>query len=75
MTEKKYPIGGYAPGNYWGKCSTCKKEFHGDKRAFQCEPCGTASQEEYDSLTEEEKIERGKKAMEAYNKFIKENNL
>lgn len=35
-----YPVGGYAPGNYYGKCTSCGKEFRGDKRAFQCEPCG-----------------------------------
>lgn len=36
---KKYPIGGYAPGNYQCKCRECKQVFIGDKRAFQCEPC------------------------------------
>jgi hypothetical protein len=37
---KQYPIGGHAPGDYWHKeCVTCKKEFFGDKRAVQCEPC------------------------------------
>ena len=36
----KYPIGGYAPGNYMCRCVTCKEEFKGDKRAVQCEPCG-----------------------------------
>lgn len=41
MEEKKYPIGGYAPGDYWHKaCNTCGKEFTGDKRAWNCEPCG-----------------------------------
>jgi len=38
---KKYPIGGYAPGNYTCNCVTCKKQFIGDKRAVQCEPCAT----------------------------------
>lgn len=37
--ELKYPIGGYAPGNYICNCSICKKQFQGDKRAVQCEPC------------------------------------
>ena len=37
---KQYPMGGFAPGNYWHKeCVTCKKEFMGDKRAVQCESC------------------------------------
>jgi len=35
----KYPIGGYAPGLYSCVCVSCKKEFMGDKRAVQCEPC------------------------------------
>jgi len=36
---EKYPIGGYAPGNYMCNCSICKIQFQGDKRAVQCEPC------------------------------------
>jgi hypothetical protein len=35
----KYPIGGYAPGLYSCVCVSCEKEFMGDKRAVQCEPC------------------------------------
>jgi hypothetical protein len=38
---KKYPIGGYAPGNYQCRCITCKSLFFGDKRACQCEDCAT----------------------------------
>jgi len=37
--QKQYPIGGYAQGFYTCKCVTCRKEFMGDKRAVQCEPC------------------------------------
>lgn len=37
--KPKYPIGGYADGNYMCNCVTCKKQFIGDKRAVQCEPC------------------------------------
>jgi hypothetical protein len=37
---KQYPMGSFAPGNYWHKeCVTCKKEFMGDKKAVQCESC------------------------------------
>lgn len=39
MEDKKYPIGGYAPGNYTCKCCICGNTFRGDKRAVQCEPC------------------------------------
>jgi hypothetical protein len=39
MEEIKYPIGGFAPGDYMCKCVTCKEQFHGDKRSVQCEPC------------------------------------
>jgi len=35
----KYPIGGYAPGNYSNECVNCKESFIGDKLALQCEPC------------------------------------
>jgi hypothetical protein len=35
----KYPIGGFAPGNYFCKCQNCETEFTGDKRSVQCEPC------------------------------------
>ena len=41
MEDKKYPIGGFAPGNYMCTCSTCGERFTGDKRAVQCEPCAT----------------------------------
>lgn len=37
--KSKYPIGGYAPGNYSCRCTNCKAIFQGDKRAVQCEPC------------------------------------
>lgn len=37
--KTKYPIGGYAPGNYKNKCCICKTGYIGDKRSVQCEPC------------------------------------
>ena len=46
IKDIKYPIGGYAPGYYTCKCVNCKESFLGDKRAVQCEPCATKSQEE-----------------------------
>jgi hypothetical protein len=39
LEPKKYPIGGFAPGNYIGTCVTCKEQFLGAKRSAQCEPC------------------------------------
>lgn len=42
MEEKKYPIGGFAPGFYSNTCVDCDKEFTGDKLARQCEPCAIA---------------------------------
>jgi hypothetical protein len=39
MEEIKYPIGGFAPGNYSCNCVNCKHDFDGDKMAFRCEPC------------------------------------
>jgi hypothetical protein len=49
--QNKYPIGGYAPGNYTCICCICKKEFHGDKRAVQCEPCALAAKAKFDALS------------------------
>lgn len=43
MTEIKYPIGAFAPGNYMSKCVDCRVEFMGDKYAKQCEPCAINS--------------------------------
>jgi hypothetical protein len=38
-TSGVYPIVGYAPGRYQGKCSTCERIYTGDKRSVQCFPC------------------------------------
>lgn len=46
MSKIKYPLVGYAPGNYQCKCATCGFTFLGDKQAVQCEPCATASLQE-----------------------------
>lgn len=56
--EKKYPIGGYAPGNYQCKCTICGGGFIGDKRAAQCEPCALADKAKFDALspTEQEEL-------------------
>lgn len=51
--ENKYPIGGYAPGNYHCKCCTCGNQFTGDKRAVQCEPCAVAEKGKFDALSPE----------------------
>ena len=47
MEDKKYPIGGYAPGNYMCNCTTCKTRFIGDKRAVQCEDCAEKENKPY----------------------------
>lgn len=56
--EKKYPIGGYAPGNYDCKCCICGEQFAGDKRAVQCEPCAVKDKAVFDALspTEQEEL-------------------
>lgn len=51
MSDKQYPIAGYAPGSYQCKCADCGVTFSGDKRATQCEPCATEAMQEYESLT------------------------
>jgi len=55
--EKKYPIGGYAPGNYHNRCGTCNRSFFGDKRAFQCEPCALEAKARFDALPLEEQMQ------------------
>ena len=47
----KYPIGGYAPGNYYSECVNCKEEFIGDKLARQCEPCAINAVNKSNSLS------------------------
>ena len=37
--ELTYPIGMFAPGDYSCLCAVCGKQFFGEKRAVQCEPC------------------------------------
>lgn len=34
-----WPVGGYTPGSHDVNCSTCYKQFKGDKRATQCPEC------------------------------------
>jgi hypothetical protein len=55
--EKKYPIGGYAPGNYECTCATCDKKFQGDKQAVQCEACAIYDKERFDAMTQNEQKE------------------
>lgn len=50
--DKKYPIGGFAPGSYTCICVTCKNEFTGDKRAVQCEDCATKDNRQMTALQE-----------------------
>lgn len=38
--EPNWPLMGFSPGNYSGKCNSCGKTCNGiDKRAFHCLPC------------------------------------
>jgi hypothetical protein len=37
--NNRYPIGGFAPGNYINRCTSCGSDFVGDKLARQCELC------------------------------------
>lgn len=50
MTDKKYPIVGYAPGTYQCKCVTCGNMFIGDKQAVQCESCARKSIVEHELI-------------------------
>jgi len=38
--EPVWPLAGYAPGKYTGRCSICNGDFWDmDKRAYHCFPC------------------------------------
>lgn len=72
MEEKKYPIGGFAPGHYSCKCGTCGETFRGDKRAVQCEPCALEAKARFDALSPEEQEEVIKRNVEAVNEVFKD---
>lgn len=38
----KFPLYGFAPGNYNGPCRSCARRFTGDKRSRICLPCAIA---------------------------------
>lgn len=44
---KPWPVGGYAPGNYYNHCIHCKKEFRGDKMACSCLECALSGMHTY----------------------------
>lgn len=45
--KPKYPVGGYAPGNYMGRCVRCDGRFiNMDKRALHCFPCAVEALQE-----------------------------
>lgn len=69
--NKEYPINGFAPGFYSCKCVDCKKQFMGDKRAVQCEPCATKAKQE--QLTEIPKEEIEERRNKAYTQELKPN--
>lgn len=69
MTDNKYPIGGFAPGNYQCKCCTCGSEFIGDKRAVQCEPCAVSEKERFDALSPSEQQELINGNVEVFKKW------
>lgn len=71
MEEKKYPIVGYAPGNYQCKCCDCGESFLGDKRAVQCEPCAIATKEKFDALSPDEQKELMERNAEAIREAFK----
>lgn len=68
MESKKYPIGGYAPGNYSCTCCKCGTEFSGDKRAVECEPCAISAKKKFDALSPDEQAEVIKRNIEEVNK-------
>lgn len=68
--EKKYPIGGYAPGNYHCNCCKCGSFFNGDKRAVECEQCAISAKEKFDALSPDEQAEVIKRNIDEVNKMF-----
>lgn len=70
----EYPIGGFAPGDYFGKCTNCKEEFTGDKRAVQCEPCAinAVNNSNTQALTELHKLKTALQKIKFSNDTINE---
>lgn len=66
------PIGGYAPGPYYGNCVTCKQEFQGHKHARQCRPCAVKAHEAFEALTEEQQAELIQRNADVAAKFFQE---
>jgi len=52
LSGVKWPLAGYAPGNYIGTCRSCNKQMHGcAKRALQCLSCAiTELREGYEEI-------------------------
>lgn len=69
-STQQYPIGGYAPGGYLCKCSTCGNEFQGNREAFQCEPCAIKDKEFYEALTPEQRERFDMKSASIYKLFF-----
>lgn len=42
--DSRAPFRGWAPGGYMCKCSVCKEQFIGDKRAYHCAHCAYGQQ-------------------------------
>lgn len=53
--KPKWPLMGYAPGDYLGRCTVCQGEFLDlDKRAWHCLPCAVeAANERVSNLAKE----------------------
>ena len=73
MSNNKYPVGGYAPGNYHCTCCVCGNKFHGDKRAVECEPCAIEGKAKFDALSSVEQEEVVKRNIETFNQLFKNN--
>jgi hypothetical protein len=71
MDKNKYPIGGFAPGNYKCGCCQCGGGFIGDKRAVECEPCAVAARQKFDAISPAEQGRVLKRNVEIYNEFVK----
>lgn len=65
--EPTWPLAGYAPGGYLGKCVRCEQSFFNlDKRAIHCLPCAI------DAIKESETAARSRiRELEAENNTLR----
>ena len=80
MTQQsniKYPILGYAPGNYMSTCKICQTGYMGDKYSVHCEPCAinTLNESHSIALTRIKELEKVISKLKDIKEFLNNNEI